>query len=449
MDSPATTGFQLSLQQKRVWKLQRAQQFVSQIAILLQGELDQQRLHSALIKIFQRHQILRTFFQRSPGVEFPIQMVEENAAFSCFRSSLGEMKPGSEEDQVQSALRTQSEADLLDGSALDVALIDGAPDRHFVLFTLPAVCADFVTLKNLVVELQEHYAGVVTITNQSQQYGDYTKWQSQLLQNNDAQSLDKLSFWKLQDTSSMTPLELSCQKTGGENAAFATAAIPIRLPYSVLHRISPSTETLADWLLSAWQVLLWQLGGRPDFAIGFVSDGRGCEKFMNAMGLYAKTLPLRISMAPNRTFAECVRATGKMRASAIEHQDYYERTDDSLPIGFVMEEEVSPQTVRGLRISVYALRCEIERFHLALKCLHSPDACVVELIYDPAYFEQDTVERISQQLSRILAAGSSDPNSTMASLLSLNVEPEESAEPFDPTAVHRPYGSSIDDQADE
>jgi len=141
-------------------------------------------------------------------------------------------------------------------------------------------------------------------------------------------------------------------------------------------------------------------------------------------------------------------ATAKSRALAIEHQDYYDRTEDALPIGFITEEEISPQVAHGLRISVYAIRCETERFQLALKCRRSAHTWSAELVYDPAYFDRDAVERLSQQFSTILAAASSNPIATVASVADLHQSQGKLAKAFDP-AVHLSGGSIIDNEADE
>src|SRR5215216_4374399 len=72
-------GFRLSPQQKRVWILQREEQqpYQAQCAVLLAGELDPQALTTALAKVVERHEVLRTSFRCLPGMELPLQIVNQ------------------------------------------------------------------------------------------------------------------------------------------------------------------------------------------------------------------------------------------------------------------------------------------------------------------------------------------------------------------------------------
>ena len=63
MPGPSTAGFQLSPQQKHLWSLPDGRRRSAQLALLLEGLVDVQRLQHALQKIVERHEILRTTFE--------------------------------------------------------------------------------------------------------------------------------------------------------------------------------------------------------------------------------------------------------------------------------------------------------------------------------------------------------------------------------------------------
>ena len=413
MNSPATAGFQLSPQQKHLWNLQQDQQFVAQVAVLLEGELDQQRLHGALMKIFQRHEILRTVFQRNPGMKFPFQVVDANATFSCFRSTLQAVDEAAERAQVQDALDAQAEADLLDGTALDVALIDASESRHFLLFSLPALCADSTTLQNLVNEVRDLYSGETQGEADPLQYADYSEWQNELLQKNDEEAVAGKTFWKQHDLALLPPLVLPFEGKPKARTEFAPETVAVPIDSHTLARLGGDPS---GFLLAAWQVLLWRLTGQAEFTVGVVSDGRGHEELTNALGLFCKALPLYANFEQDRSFAGVQQATQAAKAEAIEHQDYLELTGQDLPVGFSVEGHPSDQSATGLTFSVYAQRFETNRFHLELKCTHNSGAWTLELVYDPAYFRRDVVERIAQRLAILLAAAAADPSAAAATL---------------------------------
>src|SRR5436309_2146484 len=87
--TPTLKGFRLSLQQARLWPMQREiQLYRSQCAVLLEGPLDVELFSKACHEVIERHAILRTVFQRLPGMDVPIQVVSSSASVSYRQSSL-------------------------------------------------------------------------------------------------------------------------------------------------------------------------------------------------------------------------------------------------------------------------------------------------------------------------------------------------------------------------
>jgi hypothetical protein len=442
MNSPGTAGFQLSPQQKHLWSLQQDQQFFAQIAVLLEGKLDQQRLHAALMKVFHRHEILRTVFHRNPGMKFPFQVVDANATFSCFRSALGE--ESSEQSQLQDALDAQAEADLLDGIAFNVALIDGSQDRHFVLFTLPALCADAATLGNLVSELQEFYSAPALATDDPLQYADYSEWQNELLQKNDEESTAGKAFWEKHDLSRIPPLVLPFESKLKSGTHFAPQSVPVPVESSTWDELDSFTDDPAAWLLAAWQVLLWRITGQAEFAVGVVSDGRTHEELTSALGLFSKSLPLYANFEQDGPFADFVKCARSAYSEAVDHQDFLEFSGRDLPIGFSIEELPAEASDGELTFSVCAQRCRTNRFHLQLKCAQQAGAWQPELVYDPENFRREVVERIGQRFAILFAAAVAKPALAASALPIMDeTERQQVVVSFNQTAADFPRDKTI------
>src|SRR3954454_4393424 len=84
-------GFRLSAQQRFLWSLTAPSQILSLISIA--GELRPEMLERALAGIVQRHEILRTTFQRPPGIKTPFQVISDEARFEWQFHDLGEPDP--------------------------------------------------------------------------------------------------------------------------------------------------------------------------------------------------------------------------------------------------------------------------------------------------------------------------------------------------------------------
>jgi len=81
MQEEIIEGVRLSPQQKHVWSLQQAdrnESYRACCAILIEGDLRREILNSALESVVARLEVLRTVFQRLPGMTAPIQVVTES-----------------------------------------------------------------------------------------------------------------------------------------------------------------------------------------------------------------------------------------------------------------------------------------------------------------------------------------------------------------------------------
>ncbi|HXV98617.1 MAG TPA: condensation domain-containing protein, partial [Anaerolineae bacterium] len=85
MPKEVIEGFRLSPQQKHLWLVQQTDQshlYRAQCALQLEGQLKPEFLTTALAHVVNRHEILRTTFQRLTGMAIPLQVISADSAFS-------------------------------------------------------------------------------------------------------------------------------------------------------------------------------------------------------------------------------------------------------------------------------------------------------------------------------------------------------------------------------
>src|SRR5262245_21009876 len=81
-------GYRLSPQQKRLWFLQRSNSlFRVEVDIRMDGPLNLIYLEQALDRLHERHEILRTAFESLPGMDLPIQVVNNSSSYSLVEST--------------------------------------------------------------------------------------------------------------------------------------------------------------------------------------------------------------------------------------------------------------------------------------------------------------------------------------------------------------------------
>src|SRR5262245_52971662 len=147
-------GYRLSALQQRVWQLQRASSNVyrAQCAVLVEGELDQARLRAALEQVVQQHEILRTVFQQLPGMEQPLQVIR---------------------DRVEVSYSEDDEFDLATGPLVAVRLVRESEQRHHLTISVPALCGDGASLRNLVEQISKSYDELAGEADEVVQYADF------------------------------------------------------------------------------------------------------------------------------------------------------------------------------------------------------------------------------------------------------------------------------------
>jgi amino acid adenylation domain-containing protein len=447
MPERSTAGFQLSPQQKHLWSLPDGRRRCAQVALLLEGLVDVQRLRHALQEIVEQHEILRTTFQRNPGMKFPFQVVDDGAAFHWSQLDLRSISATSQECRLRELLAANADLDVEHTPTLQANLFALSNERHVLIISLPALCADSTTLKNLSLELARLYANSTEVATESLQYADYSEWQNELLQKGDESSQTGKDYWNSHDFSATPPLALPFQLKPEGHQDFCPATISVQLDRDKLQQInSVSSEDACNLLLCCWQGLLWRLTGRPEVVIGYVSDGRTHEDLSSALGLFTKTMPMHSSFEQDIPFAELLKQVRQAQSEIADWQDYFPmaRMEQELPVGFSVNSFFQAQTSERLSFSVHEQRCHSSRFHLELRCIVDGALAGAELVYDPAYFPRDVAERMARRFSILLNAAVADPNTLVGKLPIMDAdERREVVVTFNQTAADYPRDKCI------
>ena len=444
MQKEIPAGFRLSPQQKHLWSLQGdGPAAIARVALLLEGKLDANRLKSALQKIVERHEILRTTFQRSAGMKFPFQVINASNALDWQEVDRRPVPTNQEAEQLGVWLKETPAIDLEQSPTLHACLATIADNRHSLVVTLSALCTDDATLTNFVTELCQQYAGSSENGSEPLQYADYSDWQNELLQKNDEEAQRGIAYWKQRDFSSTPSLVLPFErKAESRSSSRSSVVIELGAP------LGGTPDDKADFLLACWQVLLGRLSGQPELAVGYISDCRNHEELSSAFGLFAKTLPLIANFAQAHSLADFVRWTGQVRAEISEWQDYFslEGAGGNLPVSFSVQKRPQQQIADGVSISVYYQQGLTSGFRIQFRVRIEGDSTIPELVYDPAHFHRDVVEQISRRFSILMAAASANPNTLVSKLPIMDrAERHHVLVDFNQTAADYPRDNCIHD----
>ena len=400
MSDATMAGFKLSPQQERLWVQQTGnpEPFISRCEVLLEGPLDEAALRQALREVVARHESLRTVFEKQSGFTIPFQVIQPAGG-----------------DAEQTALR--------------VSVATLTPDRHTLSLELPALCADRRSLENLVREIGQAYSGAQEDA-EVMQYLDVVEWQRELLAGED--SKPGRDFWRgyfhRLDIASSNSVLAAFETPSGQ--AFSPAAVVAMVEGAARSRISAYCAgrgiAEADFVLACWQIFLWRMTDRVGIATACEFDGRKYAELDDAIGLFAKYLPLQFDIEPEMRFDAFADRVKDTVAEAAKWQDAFAWANVELPtdcdagplFSMAFDYAAAMETrAYGLTLfQVTSLDSCTETFALKLSARGGPEALELTFRYDASRLERETVERWSGYFTALMTAAAEAPATTLSSL---------------------------------
>ncbi|HET8844162.1 MAG TPA: condensation domain-containing protein, partial [Ktedonobacteraceae bacterium] len=407
-------GFRLSSQQKRLWLLQQQLpgEHHIQCAIRITGDLDVERLKNSLQLIIERHTIFRTTFQHLQGMRFPVQVIRSNSSYIWHYHDLSSY---SHQEQVAEAKRLAKEEThtikhLEQGPLFSSLLIKFSSRDHLLCICLPALCADTTTIINLLEEIDHSYH-TDGLEDQAEediiQYVQFTEWQKELLESDDA--LAGKAYWEARYSQEYTGLKLPFEYDPVQSTEIEHHTISCSMDKDVLSKVEYVVQkydiSIDVFFLTCWLTLLWKLSGETSLSIGYRADGRKYEELHNAMGLFARCIPIHYRFEKGQHFYEVLQQLSQMVRGGYEWQEYFAEDDDPAssenPPDFPLIYELTrlPAHHDAAHTSFLFQKIETpgEPCKLKLSCMLSPDELTANFHYDPHRFSPDDIYRLKER----------------------------------------------------
>lgn len=416
-------GSPLSSQQERLWRLMQlddAKHYCgAQSAILLEGALDKDRLRRSVENVVGRHEILRTVLVHPGELVVPLQVVTDNFAPTWRETNI-----------VRKSIEDLLEEEWNEsGNGLRICLVELDLNKHVLIATLPALCADHRSLSIIYDELIDCYASSSSDqTGEILQYADYAAWQNELLAEDDQEEdSSNIAYWRKRSQESISgaslPFEGGAMEARTEpRVSFSFDSARSKLIDEVARRYEVSRSVV---LLACWQTLLWRLTGEPEVVVGCEFDGRNFSQLEGAAGLFARFLPIRVDLNDRMRFSEHVTRLQRVVQEANERQQYFTFDAATLPTYsdvFAFNEMPPPRAAAGINFSVIDQRALFERFKVGLFCNAASDRLAVEFRHDPRVFDEKSIRRLAFSFEVLVRSAANNPEATISSYALLSKE---------------------------
>ncbi len=435
MQEQAIEGYRLSPQQEHLWLLQQssAAPYCSACAILIEGRLQADVIDAVIQDLVERNAILRTGFRLLPAMTVPLQVVSAWQAISVDEISLDQQDAQSLQaaidDRFAEACRRQFDFEV--GPLLKVSLAALSPDRHLLIFSLPALSADIVGLTNLVREVAQYCGARLAgeeLMDKPVQYADLSEWQNELLESEEEGAGRR--FWKQKDYSPLLTQKLALERTPAEATDFYPALFTSALSHEVCAKLASKVRqyatTEASFLQTCWHTLLWVRNGQSPVIVGVAHDGRKYDELKEELGLLAKHLPTRVSVEEGMPFSHVLSQVDAESQAASKWQEYFcwdhsNSADEIEPADFAqfafeylaVDREI---TAAGLKFSILRQYACIDRFKLKLLCVRREDELSLEWHFDRNLYSEESVRRLAAEFAQLVESAVSDVEAAVAEL---------------------------------
>jgi amino acid adenylation domain-containing protein len=437
MEMDVIEGFRLSPQQRHLWSLLQAgdeRQYRAQCAVLIEGNLNLRALKAVLRDISGRYEILRTTFRCPHGTNIPLQGVNEQSAPWIEEYKLSTCDTLRQAAEIEALFQEVGRIpfDLANGPVLRISLLTLAADRHMLLVNVPSLCADAASLRILVREISRRYSAFGRCQEPSgdpPQYADLAEWENDLVESEEKENGKK--HWREAEASAFRVPKLSFENQPSTKAAFEprllALAVKPELTPKIRRLVAKYEASASAFLLACWQILLWRLAGESDFVVGLACDGRTYEGLQEALGLFAKTLPVHCRLEEQLRFSEVLERTTGSAREAVEWQEYFNFEQlpgldceiepcRFFPVSFEFQDEEANRTEGGTIFSIQKQHSCFDRFKLKLSCAQRGGLLVAELHYDSSFFRAEDVDRLAQEFRTLLESVCANPESPIADL---------------------------------
>jgi len=352
---------------------------------------------------------------------------------------LSELPAGEREAKAAGlvAKETQQSFDLTRGPLLRLALVRLGEEDHVLVLTMHHIISDGWSIGIVLSELVSLYNGITakncpSLPELQVQYADFSAWQRRYMSGT---SLKKqLEFWRAQLKDAPEAINLPLDRARPAVRSFRGARHALMIPSEItdgLKRIARNERvTLFMTLLTAFQLLLSCLTGDDDIVVGSPAAGRNRPETQPLIGYFVNTLVLRTKLGADPDFRAALRLVRETALGAYANQDVpFEKLVDELrpqrslkfnplfQVWFVLQGAlVERQEWRDLTVQPIVIDSATTRHDLQLTLWQTANGLEGAFTYSTDLFDPETIDRISEQFTSLLAIVFEHPDIKLTSL---------------------------------
>lgn len=374
---------------------------------------DKDRLQAAVKELTQRHAGLRTSFEQEgdqymqrihPAVEVPVHWVTlpEGESLSSYLRSL------------------VAPFELSISPLFKITVIQESTTDCIIHFDTHHIITDAIAQNILILELIKLYHEISLPPVQAQ-YHDYAVYQHSYGYKKKLKEQE--AYWLEQYNTLPPALKLPTDHSRPAELSFEGAALAIHFDAEEKERFNNCCRDLDQsrymLAMTIYQVFLHQLTAQKDIAIGTVITRRPEQRFEETIGMFVNTLPLRASLSQEQSIKGLSLEVRRQVIDLFDHADYsfdelvarldITRDKSRNPLfdtAFVYQnfETASTEGEGGITLDFVDFNDRISRYDLSCVVFDQPDSFKVQLEYNKALFNPETIQSFADYFKILWAS---------------------------------------------
>jgi amino acid adenylation domain-containing protein len=414
--------YPMSSSQKRMYIINQLEKestsYNMPAALIIEGNLDKEKLEAVFQKLILRQESLRTRFVGVGGEA--VQTVEpvDRAAFAIeYKKKTGDQV----EDEIRGFVRP---FDLSQAPLLRVGLVKLDKEKYLLMVDIHHIIGDGVSLGILVREFTQLYEGDAP-PPMPIQYKDYAIWQKGLVQAGELEKQE--AYWLDQLEGNIPVLNLPLDYPRPAMMSFEGKWIAFEIPGETTGKLrelaAQNDVTLYMVLLAVYNVLLHKYTGSETIVVGSAIAGRAYPDLDTIIGVFLNTLVLKNTPSGGQAFVEFLQQVGENTLRAFDNQEYqFEELVEKLdpkrdfsrnPIFDTMfnfhNMEIPEITIHDLKLTPCKVESTAVKFDIKLMAREYENRLRCTLDYGTRLFKEGTMERFIENYLKIIDKIIEDP----------------------------------------
>lgn len=416
-----------SSQQRRLYALQQLDLNTTAYnipgAYFLEGDVDLEKVESALNSVIERHEVLRTRFKIVDGDL--VQIVEDKVLLEL---EVEEIEIDKVETKISSFVRS---FDLEMAPLLRAKLLRGGDGDCILLTDMHHIISDGTSNQILIGDFSQAFSGGL-LEPLPLQYKDFSVWQQE---GAGRDLLEKLKgYWIKQFNDDIPILEMPTDFSRPKVFDFRGANYDFVLNEEISTAIREYCReqgvTLYMFLLACFGITLSRWSGQEDIVIGNAVSGRDYPDIEGILGMFVGSLAMRVRPTGRKRFEEYLDEVKWMCLDGLENQQYpfeelvegleLRRDTSRTPLFDVMlvvqNFDRGSESEKSGAIRTYCMENRTSKFDMTLYASDLAGGVGFQLEYATSLYREETVSRFAGHFVRVLESVVSDPLAKLSSI---------------------------------